>query len=40
MHCPPGGGTELWTADGVGHLPFFNDAFRTAVLDWLFAEGQ
>lgn len=39
-HCPPGGKAELWTVEGEGHIPFFNDAFRTAVLDWLFAEAR
>ena len=33
--CPPGGLADLWTVEGAGHLPIFNDAFRTAVLDWL-----
>ncbi len=33
--CPTTGRADLWTVDRTGHIPFFNDAFRTAVLDWL-----
>jgi len=33
--CPPRGRADLWTVEGAGHVPIFNDAFRTSVLDWL-----
>lgn len=38
--CPAGGRAELWSADGEGHAPFFSDAFRAAVLDFLMAETR
>ncbi|MBW2525299.1 MAG: hypothetical protein JRI23_14030 [Deltaproteobacteria bacterium] len=33
--CEPGGAAELWTMLGEGHVPGFNDAWRTATLDFL-----
>lgn len=33
--CPAGGRADLWTIEGAGHIPTFNNAFRTQVLDWL-----
>ncbi len=38
--CPVGGRAELWTVAGAGHIPIFNAAFRTAVIDWLEAETR
>ena len=33
--CPAGGRVELWSIDGAGHIPIFNDQLPGAVLDWL-----
>ncbi len=38
--CKPGGGTELWTLDGQGHVPAVNDNWRTHVIDWLFSHPK
>lgn len=38
--CDPGGRVELWTMDGVGHVPAFTDAFPVAVLDFLLAQKR
>ena len=37
-NCAPGGHAELWHVRGDGHLPAFNDAWRTRVLDHLLLE--
>jgi poly(3-hydroxybutyrate) depolymerase len=36
--CDPGGGVELWTMHGVGHVPAFSRTFPDAVLDFLLAQ--
>lgn len=35
-----GGAAELWTMDGVGHVPAFSSAWATAVYDWLEAHPK
>jgi polyhydroxybutyrate depolymerase len=38
--CDPGGGAELWTMLGEGHIPGTNDAFSPAIVDFLFAHPK
>ncbi|HSJ73774.1 MAG TPA: alpha/beta fold hydrolase [Miltoncostaeaceae bacterium] len=38
--CDPGGGAELWTIEGGGHVPGLTTAFAPAVLDFLFAHPK
>jgi polyhydroxybutyrate depolymerase len=38
--CDPGGGAELWTMKGEGHLPGTNDTFSPAIVDFLFAHPK
>jgi polyhydroxybutyrate depolymerase len=33
--CPRDGAVELWSMDGAGHFPSFNDGATTRMLDWL-----
>lgn len=33
--CPGNIGVELWTHQGVGHLPVYNDAFGPALFTWM-----
>ena len=33
--CDPGGHAELWTVDGMGHIPVPNASFMPAILDFL-----
>jgi len=33
--CDAGITNEIWTLQGVGHVPFFNDEFANHLLDWL-----
>ncbi len=33
--CPKSGTVELWSIEGTGHLPLFNKAWPTLVIDWL-----
>lgn len=33
--CPAGGLVELWSMDGVGHLPSFKDEWGARAFDWL-----
>jgi polyhydroxybutyrate depolymerase len=34
--CGPGGSGELWTMNGVGHVPNINANFSPALIDWLY----
>lgn len=38
--CPPGRRAELWSIGGGGHIPLVNDAWRSAVLDWMLTEPK
>jgi polyhydroxybutyrate depolymerase len=38
--CDPGGRVELWTMQGVGHVPVFSEAFPDTVLDFLRAQER
>lgn len=38
--CDKGGGAELWTMNGEGHIPGTNDAFGPAIIDFLFAHPK
>jgi polyhydroxybutyrate depolymerase len=38
--CDSGGRVELWTMQGVGHVPAFSEAFPDAVLDFLLAQER
>jgi polyhydroxybutyrate depolymerase len=38
--CSAGSGVELWTVAGGNHFPAFDDAFRTGVVDFMFAHGK
>ncbi len=38
--CPRAGAVELWTMEGVRHLPRFNDGFAPTVVDWLMAHPR
>ena len=32
--CPSGVGIDLWTLEGSGHIPIFNDSIATTLMDW------
>lgn len=34
VDCDPGGGAELWTLDGVGHIPALSDEASARVIDF------
>lgn len=38
--CHASSGVELWTVNGANHFPAFGDAFRTALLDFLYAHPK
>jgi polyhydroxybutyrate depolymerase len=38
--CKAGGAAELWAIQGAGHIPSVAEAFRAAVVDWLFAHSK
>lgn len=38
--CKPGGGVELWTIEGGGHIPEVGDDYRTRLLDFLLAHPK
>lgn len=38
--CNPGGGAELWTIEGGGHIPAISTGFAPAVIDFLFAHPK
>lgn len=38
--CDAGLSVELWTMNGVGHLPGFNDDFRDDLVTWLLAQRR
>ena len=35
-----GGGAELWTVNGEGHVPDFGPAFAESLLDWFTAHAK
>jgi polyhydroxybutyrate depolymerase len=38
--CPPGGAVELWSMEGGGHFPSFQDDATARMLDWLLAHPR
>jgi polyhydroxybutyrate depolymerase len=38
--CKSGSGVELWTVAGGNHFPAFDDAFRTGVVDFMYAHPK
>ena len=38
--CPAGGAAELWTIQGSGHLPAFNDSWADTLYSWLQAHPK
>lgn len=38
--CRQGASVELWTMAGGAHIPTINDAYRTAVIDFLYAHPK
>ena len=32
--CPAGGAVDLWTMEGVGHIPSLNNTFTGTVMQW------
>ncbi len=38
--CPPGGAAELWTIQGSGHVPAFNDTWADTLYSWLLAHPK
>ena len=38
--CDDGKVVDLWTLDGVGHVPIFHDGFSEAVIPWLLARTR
>ncbi|MBL9016192.1 MAG: hypothetical protein JNL83_18535 [Myxococcales bacterium] len=32
--CPVGGSVDLWTMEGVGHIPSLNSSFNSTVMQW------
>ncbi len=37
--CPKGMATELWSLEGAGHLPLFDERWTSATLDWLLEQA-
>lgn len=38
--CPSGVGIDLWTLEGSGHIPIFNDTIAPTLFDWLVAHKR
>jgi polyhydroxybutyrate depolymerase len=38
--CPGNSAAELWTIQGAGHLPLFNDQFAERAFTWLMAHAK
>ncbi len=38
--CQSGSVSELWTIHGEGHLPAFDDRYRTSIIEFLFAHPK
>ncbi len=38
--CKPGGGAELWSVAGGGHIPALSATFRSDVIDFLYAHAK
>jgi polyhydroxybutyrate depolymerase len=38
--CDPGSRVELWTMEGVGHVPMLSETFPDALLDFLLAQSR